>query len=612
MSSVISSSWSMWSPWSFCSNNVMVRVRACSTVRGYKCAGHNKEFQSCDSSLLRTPQKPAGSDVDVVDPYSEDRRIAMKQLYQDYEVEVPDSEKGEKAPPRVRPASPAEPREPTVIAQYARRFPQPPSSEGLQVVPPGGGKSVELSHDTNEQVPAGEFAINMSEPTFLSTTYPTTTSTSVTQTTTATTTERSTTTEPLKPLTEPVLYYASTDEPPSSDEAAVPERVEPQLPNTRGSEVSVSFGREQLPPETSISFGKEQLPIGGMDEQFQEDEEAETDMSEDEFLGPFTATAPSTFSPFSTTEPQTTTTTTVTATVAPPVPLQHVLGVSRQKPQMAANIKPTSFVVSAVQVPVKNVVAAPEPINAPLRAQSSEYEKENLRGKQSRRQRLKKLNRRAKLRSLVVSHPGSHLKMKSDRRKIHDVENEIEELRKRIRKTKRKLAAAQTTTTPAAEEPADIGVDGDTARALEWMIANAAKMVNERSNGPLVDNLPVERVDADSDTEITHLPSGVQVISEQNQFVLKEDASNDPVVKVDRRVNSGERRVVDSGERDTGAEWSEWSKCNCGTQTRKSTCPATQSQVLGADYRHRRRQRRSVACIPEFETRPCRSTICQQ
>ncbi|VDP15019.1 unnamed protein product [Heligmosomoides polygyrus] len=107
MSSVISSSWSMWSPWSFCSNNVMVRVRACSTVRGYKCAGHNKEFQSCDSSrepfssaspsaLTRTvnasPQ--AAPDVDVVDPYSEDRRLAMRQLYQDYEVEVPEEEKG--------------------------------------------------------------------------------------------------------------------------------------------------------------------------------------------------------------------------------------------------------------------------------------------------------------------------------------------------------------------------------------------------------------------------------------------------------------------------------------------------------------------------------------
>ncbi|EYC35809.1 hypothetical protein Y032_0977g3272 [Ancylostoma ceylanicum] len=62
-----------------------------------------QEFQSCDSSLLRAPsasdthpgarqKPPLDGDVDVVDPYSEDRRIAMKQLYQDYEVEVPETE----------------------------------------------------------------------------------------------------------------------------------------------------------------------------------------------------------------------------------------------------------------------------------------------------------------------------------------------------------------------------------------------------------------------------------------------------------------------------------------------------------------------------------------
>ncbi|VDN22620.1 unnamed protein product [Cylicostephanus goldi] len=373
----------------------MVRVRACSTVRGYKCAGHNKEFQSCDSSLLRTPQRPAGSDVDVVDPYSEDRRLAMKQLYQDYEVEVPEAEKGP-TPTKIRPASPVEPREPIVIAQYARRYPQPPGNEGLHVIPPGSGKSVELLHDTNERAPVGEVLLTTTEPIFSSTTSPTTTSTTVTETTPTTTAERTTTTEPFKPFTEPVLYYASTDEPPSSVEAALPERVEPQLPNNQD-------------PNISVSFGREQLSIQGLDEQFQEDEEAETDMSVDEFLSPFTDTASSTFTPFTTTESQTTTTTIVTTTVPPPVPLQQVLGISRQKPQMAANIKPTSFVVSAVQVPVKNVVAASEPINLVPNSPSSEYEKESLRGKQSRRQRLKKLNRRAKLRPLTVAtHSGGH------------------------------------------------------------------------------------------------------------------------------------------------------------------------------------------------------------
>uniref|UniRef100_A0A8R1HTH7 Uncharacterized protein n=1 Tax=Caenorhabditis japonica TaxID=281687 RepID=A0A8R1HTH7_CAEJA len=77
------SSWSMWSPWSFCSNNVMIRVRACSTVRGYKCIGNNKEFQSCNSP-------PKRNNFDYEDPEASDREMAMKQLYQDYEPEIPD------------------------------------------------------------------------------------------------------------------------------------------------------------------------------------------------------------------------------------------------------------------------------------------------------------------------------------------------------------------------------------------------------------------------------------------------------------------------------------------------------------------------------------------
>lgn len=72
--SVISSSWSMWSPWSFCSNNVMVRVRACSTVRGFKCVGHNKVIYSymlwaakeqapCGTLLVNCYKRPSNPKV---------------------------------------------------------------------------------------------------------------------------------------------------------------------------------------------------------------------------------------------------------------------------------------------------------------------------------------------------------------------------------------------------------------------------------------------------------------------------------------------------------------------------------------------------------------------
>ncbi|GMT10694.1 hypothetical protein PFISCL1PPCAC_28578 [Pristionchus fissidentatus] len=79
---MMSSEWSRWSPWSFCSGGVRVRVRACATVRGFKCMGHNKEFQSCD--LAATTSSPSeGKNID--DPFVEDRSMAMKQLYPDYD-----------------------------------------------------------------------------------------------------------------------------------------------------------------------------------------------------------------------------------------------------------------------------------------------------------------------------------------------------------------------------------------------------------------------------------------------------------------------------------------------------------------------------------------------
>lgn len=91
--SAIASSWSMWSAWSACApEGVMIRVRACSTVRGFKCVGRNKEFKSCE---LRPPAK-GDEDFDQVDEDRWirtlsifkicDREIAMRQLYQDYDL----------------------------------------------------------------------------------------------------------------------------------------------------------------------------------------------------------------------------------------------------------------------------------------------------------------------------------------------------------------------------------------------------------------------------------------------------------------------------------------------------------------------------------------------
>ncbi|VDK85309.1 unnamed protein product, partial [Onchocerca ochengi] len=77
---IYGSIWASWSAWSFCVNKVRVRVRACNTVRGFSCLGKKQEFMECDSDHTMQPAAH-DSDYTAVDPWEEDRREAMKQLY---------------------------------------------------------------------------------------------------------------------------------------------------------------------------------------------------------------------------------------------------------------------------------------------------------------------------------------------------------------------------------------------------------------------------------------------------------------------------------------------------------------------------------------------------
>ncbi|KAK0410098.1 hypothetical protein QR680_004942 [Steinernema hermaphroditum] len=85
--------WASWSAWSFCVNNMQVRVRACNTVRGFSCLGNNQEHKACDhpqNSITNRFEGPVSEhDYDAVDPYEDDRKEAMRQLYSDYVPEVP-------------------------------------------------------------------------------------------------------------------------------------------------------------------------------------------------------------------------------------------------------------------------------------------------------------------------------------------------------------------------------------------------------------------------------------------------------------------------------------------------------------------------------------------
>ncbi|CAG9536926.1 unnamed protein product [Cercopithifilaria johnstoni] len=76
---IYGSIWASWSAWSFCVNKVRVRVRACNTVRGFSCLGKKQEFMECDMDYMQPAVHE--SDYAAVDPWEEDRREAMKQLY---------------------------------------------------------------------------------------------------------------------------------------------------------------------------------------------------------------------------------------------------------------------------------------------------------------------------------------------------------------------------------------------------------------------------------------------------------------------------------------------------------------------------------------------------
>ncbi|CCD73532.2 Mucin-5AC [Caenorhabditis elegans] len=101
---VYASVWAAWSAWSFCSDSHRIRVRACNTVRGFRCLGPNQQTEACDpatSPILGRPPRPNTinpDDYDSVDPWQEDRVEALKQLYPDETIDeklshLPDHEK---------------------------------------------------------------------------------------------------------------------------------------------------------------------------------------------------------------------------------------------------------------------------------------------------------------------------------------------------------------------------------------------------------------------------------------------------------------------------------------------------------------------------------------
>ncbi|KAF7633336.1 hypothetical protein Mgra_00007218 [Meloidogyne graminicola] len=96
--------WASWSAWSYCTNNIQMRVRACNTVRGFSCLGPNRDIRPCENILGETINRQQGikqipeintqqQQFDLEDPWAEDRREALKQLY---EKQIPKKEENER------------------------------------------------------------------------------------------------------------------------------------------------------------------------------------------------------------------------------------------------------------------------------------------------------------------------------------------------------------------------------------------------------------------------------------------------------------------------------------------------------------------------------------
>ncbi|WKY12018.1 hypothetical protein Q1695_003519 [Nippostrongylus brasiliensis] len=191
------------------------------------------------------------------------------------------------------------------------------------------------------------------------------------------------------------------------------------------------------------------------------------------------------------------------------------------------------------------------------------------------------------------------------------LEMQKNELAKQIQEKKEQLAGIlkMSSTTHSPEE-----IEGDTAKALSWMFANVAKLMNEKTKSEgISESKPSKKVDNDASQSLSRLPQGVEVISEQESFVLKDDASSDPVIKVDRPAVDGSASLNNGN-----VEWSDWSTCNCGVQSRKTVCLSVnisrvpvKSEAHVADYRQRQRRSASFCPPSEYETRPCKSDRCQ-
>ncbi|CAJ0948437.1 unnamed protein product, partial [Mesorhabditis belari] len=697
---MMSSEWSQWSPWSFCSNNVRVRVRACSTVKGFKCIGHNKEFETCDNR--KPTESPKEIDYDGFDdPYSEDRKLAMSQLYEDYENGVAHSKI--KTPFSMRKAYQTRPpiyKKKNILDEmngFKKPFVKLNGQNSMSQMSTMSPKIIKTIMETQSIAP--------------SRVYPTTTKITQTTTTTMATTPQST-----PPITHPKLQPVDIKEESNMKPLTLDEKLA-LLKEKKGSGTQLRFSPTRL-PNYQRNFDYEET---GTQEMITKDTHhsgeirkpiVEYSMEEDEY-GPVQIPAASRsekktarfyvnppIRPMTTRRMTTAKTTTTTTTTSPTTKQYEEIETNDPNEQMPVmtsdDLMELDRRIASIDerddsiprlMPTRSPVM---PKNKPQRQQFkngahfyqssyqpvSQYRRPALpqpaifdfsQVEAEKRERLR--NRKTKMDkdNLVLSETGTRSinqtidkigtiieKMESDARKLEnpleipDLERMNAKERRIYKETrtleeKLKLVEKQMhkTTNDIRQKALDEGqapfIEGDTARALSWMIANMTREL-EGHELPIVDIIPLEKVTESLDETKTNKISGeakgkeeiTQKIASDTvnvEFVDPNRSKEAPIYnkaptvfhqplfkafsskisqdgpidldliemtanKLERLVNE-DTKLVNKWPLDTSnkrkpsviikwkwSRWSEWSECDCGVQKRKRVCIAKRSRKL--------------------------------
>uniref|UniRef100_A0A1I7TBX6 Uncharacterized protein n=1 Tax=Caenorhabditis tropicalis TaxID=1561998 RepID=A0A1I7TBX6_9PELO len=129
-----------------------------------------------------------------------------------------------------------------------------------------------------------------------------------------------------------------------------------------------------------------------------------------------------------------------------------------------------------------------------------------------------------------------------------------------------------TSSTQKPEKPVEeVMIEGDTARALSWMINDMERLVDDKEKTQVTDKLAVEKVGEEPVGfrlgEAEDESDGTTTTVSPFPFPIPEDG-----FALIRSKRSSKSSPYKNGKKIIWSSWSEWTKCQCGKQSRKRKC----------------------------------------